>query len=141
MPCKPLDLLNFAKQIDALDDEHEAVRRSVMSRSYYAALHMLIETLPDADMPDVSFGGSSHDRIINSAVVYAKGANPGRQCAAYAVKIMRKMKDARKIADYRLDDEVGLKLGKDSLIMAQEVFLNCSEIDRLRTQSRKIACP
>lgn len=139
MSCKPFDILSFAQKIDSQDGCDEAASRSVVSRSYYAALHMLIVTLPDTSMPDVSFGGSSHDRLINAALLYSKGANPGRFCAATAVKLMRKMKEARKTADYQLQEEFAPELRKDSLSRAQQVFEQCAEIERLRAQQQKIA--
>ncbi len=105
MSIKPNDFLETAKKLDSYDGKTEADRRSSASRAYYAAIHASHHCLPLDLSPDASQlrAKGSHQAIIDAIDAWAKAPRTGRMEAQKLARILRRMREIRKTADYQLD--------------------------------------
>lgn len=134
MTVKPRDLLDQALALQS--GAGEANARLAISRAYYAALHRVIEILPD-ESKKADDEGNTHARVIAAVERLAKSVTPGRQAAIQIARALRQLRRARVLADYELDQvlpptELELSIGR-----VQLVFDLCADVERLRSATKK----
>jgi uncharacterized protein (UPF0332 family) len=95
----------------------EVTLRCSTSRAYYAALHAADLSLP----PDLALdtaakkGRSSHQAVIDAVVLWARAIRPGRTDAIFVARNLPKLRDARKRADYNIEDEYTVEEARTAL--------------------------
>lgn len=139
MPIQPSDLLQLAADLSASGAPSECLKRCVVSRAYYAALHAVDDTF-EARGPRIN-GESSHAEIISRAQVYSKGANPGRSDARSIANELPRLRRFRNHADYHLDTDFDEKAYTDVVARARRVITLCSDVQRLRDGAQQSAAP
>lgn len=138
MSCCPNDFLLLAQALGGSSEQNEAQLRSATSRGYYAALHTLNETIPEVHGVERQRNEGSHAFVIRRAKGYGDGSNPGRQEAKKIVLAMKKLKDQRNDADYRLDIDYCARQKDDAMTRVSAVLGYCSELRRaMDAQSAK----
>ncbi len=105
MSIEPKDILATAQKLLASGVPTESDLRSAASRAYYAALHASYFVLPGGLVPNTSElkGKGSHDAIIRAVEIWAKKPGTGRAEAQIILRNLKRSKDIRKTADYRLE--------------------------------------
>jgi hypothetical protein len=121
------ELLALAKRLQE-DVGNEASLRCAVSRSYYAALLKADETFPLRDPGAYRGGESSHQKIIDRAVVHGQGPNPGRSSAISVAKLLPKMKRTRVKADYHLGDTVAPDECNEAILRAEAAIEACDDV-------------
>jgi hypothetical protein len=134
MTVKPRDLLDQALALQSSPGEANA--RLAISRAYYAALHRVVEILPDEfKKPDDD--GNTHARIIAAIERLSKSVTPGRQAAIQIARTLRQLRKSRVFADYRLDEELPSEELQLTLGRSQHLFDLCADVERLRKTDDK----
>ncbi len=132
MSCKPHDLLGLAKRLAELPtDTSDAVMRSVISRAYYASLH-IVDASFDAFALIQAANESSHQKIIERAASYGRSLQPGRTVAGKIAKFAHKLRVERNKADYELALDIRSSKVSDALASAEQIFSWCEEIKNKR---------
>lgn len=126
MPTSPFDLFTLAERMQS-EVGNEAALRCAVSRSYYAALMLADSVFPERKGGTHGDKGS-HEKVIDRAVVYGTGVNPGRTSAAQVGKILPKIKRARVRADYYLSETITATESSEALQMAQIVMECCGDV-------------
>ena len=134
MSVSPLDILNLAKTLNVASGD-EATCRCVVSRAYYAALHIVENTFERRENQYRVDGESSHQEIISRAKVYGSALNPGRTSAAEIAKMMPRLRRTRNSADYDLDENYSLEVSGDAVVRAERIFALCEDIATRRKRS------
>jgi hypothetical protein len=138
MSCCPNDFLLLAQALGGSVEQNEAQLRSATSRGYYAALHTLDDTIPEVDGVERQRNEGSHAFVIRRAKGYGDGPNPGRQEAKKLVHAMKKLKDQRNDADYRLDMDYCARQKDDALARVSAILSYCNDLRRaVEAQSAK----
>jgi hypothetical protein len=134
MPCSPRDLLDLAIAQCAAASK-EAEHRCVMSRAYYAALHEVANVFDARKTLSTVAGESTHQQIIGCAKAYSNNNNPGRMYAAEIAKLMPRLRRARNVADYDLNDEIQPSASRDMLDRVSKILSLCNDVQRLRSSA------
>jgi uncharacterized protein (UPF0332 family) len=97
----PGEFIDTAKALLAPDNS-EADRRSCVSRAYYGAFHHCSASLPREFAPDTEtlYEGGSHKAVINAMAAWGSSLKGGRSSAQQAARRIARLKRARVIADY-----------------------------------------
>ena len=136
MSCKPLDLLNLAKQlVPSTAKDSDVGSRCVISRAYYATLHEIdasFEPLAGSELTD----GSSHQKIIDRAERHGKSLVAGRTEAGQIAKFAQKLRRERNLADYQLDIDIAPDKALDVLKSADRIFSLCAEVRSKRAKQQ-----
>lgn len=131
MSTTPYEILDLAERLSKWEDA-EVVRRSVVSRAYYAALHATESTFDARQRVD---GESSHTEIIGRAKAYGNSLRPGRTEANQIALWMPQLRALRNRADYRLEQEVSSKEVAGLLARVRLILGKCDDIARKRSQA------
>jgi uncharacterized protein (UPF0332 family) len=116
MSVTPGDLLTEAQALSADINHSESRRRTVIGRAYYAAFHALrtaAERQGYRYSRDNGFARSSHENLIEWAIHHGDAKSLVQGAVA-----LRRLKNQRTTADYRLDDAVSLGDARMSLTKA-----------------------
>jgi hypothetical protein len=128
MSVQPVDLLELSKQLMTLESgQNECVRRCVVSRAYYAALHAVDLTFPQAAGGARIDGESSHAQIIGRAVARGNQVAAGRTSARMIANMMPRLRRFRNAADYRISENIDNREYLDVVARAQKVLELCND--------------
>lgn len=131
MSCKPSDILELAQSIGNTNGCCEAELRCATSRGYYAALHTVDAVVPSIPQAVRQKNEGSHAFIIRRVQKYGDGANPGRLEAKKIAFAMKRLKDQRNDADYRLNIDYSVREKEDALERVIRILAHC---DALRVE-------
>ncbi len=132
MSVQPIDLLQLSKQLMTLNSgKDESVKRCVVSRAYYAALHAVDLTFPKK-IPRMN-GESSHAEIIGRAVARGNQIAAGRMSAKTIANMMAKLRRFRNFADYNISEEIDDGDYIDIVARAEKVLKLCDEFSAVNT--------
>lgn len=128
MPVQPFDLLQLSKQLMTLNaGQDECVKRCVVSRAYYAALHAVDLTFAKAEISARVDGESSHAEIIGRAVARGNQVAVGRTSARTIANMMPRLRRFRNAADYRISENIDEREYLDVVARAQKVLDLCND--------------
>lgn len=135
MPVQPIDLLELSKQLMVLNSgqDDECIKRCVVSRAYYAALHAVDTTFSKADVNARVNGESSHAEIIGRAVARGNQVAVGRTSARTIANMMPRLRRFRNSADYKISENFNDQEYLDVVARAQRVLDLCNEFNVLNT--------
>lgn len=133
MTVRPRDLLDQALALKSSQGEADA--RLSIGRAYYAALHRVMEILPNELRKDDD-EGNTHQQVIAAVERLSRSVTPGREAAKQIARGLRQLRKSRVLADYELNvqlppEEQALSLGR-----AESIFALCDEVERLRKAAR-----
>lgn len=111
---KPVDILRDAEQI-AGAAMTEARRRTILNRTYYAALHYLKEHPCAAEFRDRP-GQSIHRFLIKHL------AQSRNRSVIHCAQLLARLRGRRELADYHLGDTVTVAMAEESLEDAGEII-------------------
>lgn len=138
MPIQPSDLLRLSRQLADLGaGVDECVKRCIVSRAYYAALHSVDAAFPAVNSHGRVDGESSHAEIIGRAVACGNRVAPGRTSARTIANMMPRLRRFRNAADYKLDRELDEREYLDLLDRVERILSLCRayEVEQLKQAS------
>jgi uncharacterized protein (UPF0332 family) len=123
MSTSVTEIIGFAQELLEVPPESpvsEVILRCSTSRAYYAAMHAASQALPQELQLsfDEKRGKSSHQIVIDAVVLWGKSIRPGREAARIVARNLPRLKDARKHADYRLDEDFSPEHARRTLSLA-----------------------
>lgn len=119
----------------AIASDNEACRRSCASRAYYAAMHAVMEVIPDDLAPTESEMRvkDSHTVVTDALLKWSNQVRNGRSEARILARGLPKLKQIRKKADYKIaaafDQDEASEALKDAaglMRVAAEAVRKCS---------------
>lgn len=117
MPISPTDLLELAAEL--LQTDSETHHRAAASRAYYAAFHRC--NLLPLSPPATRRRGGMHARLIQEMRRF-RSDNAGLQAELRSLaELLKKARDLRTNADYRLDDRFSAKTAQLLVSLAGEI--------------------
>ena len=131
MSVQHRELLDWASDSFATNNQCEITRRACISRAYYSSLHGVQDGFEIEIEPDQP---SSHKAIIDALTLQSRKPGQGRTNAVILAKLLPKLKRLRVKADYRLDDDVTADDVIRALATAKEAIEKCDDVIRLRKQ-------
>lgn len=130
MSVRPIDLIRLSQQLSTSTElGDECLRRCVVSRAYYAALHAVDTTFTKRDPSARVNGESSHAEIIGRAVARGNQVAPGRGNARTIANMVSRLRRFRNAADYRIEDAFDEREYSDVVVRAQKVLDLCAEFN------------
>ena len=111
---EPVEILRDAEQL-ALAATTEARRRTVLSRSYYAALHYLW-----AHPCAAEFSRQKERSIHRDLVQYL--AQSSNRSVVHCAQLLIRLRGRRELADYHLGDTITAAMAEESIEDAGEII-------------------
>lgn len=111
---KPVDILRDAEQL-AGTATTEARRRTILNRTYYAALHYLKEHPCAAKFRD------RQERSIHRSLVEHLAQSSNRS-VIHCAQLLARLRGRRELADYHLRDTVTVAMIEESIEDAGEII-------------------
>lgn len=114
-------------------EQDESVKRCVVSRAYYAALHAVDLTFSKAEVSARLNGESSHAEIIGRALARGNQIAVGRTSARTIANMMPRLRRFRNAADYKISENIDEREYLDVVARAQKVLNLCNEFNAANT--------
>lgn len=128
------DILGVAERLsnEASSQDCEASRRSAASRAYYAALHAAVAVLPaDLALSNAEAKGKdSHSAVSDALAKWAGQVRNGRSEARVMARKLPRLKQVRKVADYRIWEGFTTEQTADALKEAATIIGAAAEASR-----------
>jgi uncharacterized protein (UPF0332 family) len=118
--------------VQAVASNNEACRRSCASRAYYAAMHAVMEVIPDDLAPSESEMRvkDSHTVVTDALLKWSNQVRNGRSEARILARSLPKLKHVRKKADYKIESAFDQGEANGALREAAEIMRVAAEAVR-----------
>jgi len=127
MSVEPVKFLEIAEALRVSTEE--IYLRTAINRAYYFTLHRAREVTPEDCFGDDP-GMGSHERVIRAVERLGAAHRPGRARARELARALRRLRDARRIADYDLQEALSTAFVEDVVLRAKHTAVFCDDIAR-----------